>query len=84
MSAQIITVGDVGAHGSVVITGSPISKIRSRPIARLGDLVTCPIHGVNRIVNVGSTSKVGGERMARAGDGTECGDILIGNQPGKA
>ncbi|CAJ0890689.1 PAAR domain-containing protein [Ralstonia flatus] len=84
MSAPIITVGDVGAHGSVVTTGSPTSKIRGRPIARLGDLVTCPIHGVNRIVNVSGSAKVGGEVMARAGDGTECGDILIGSQPGKA
>lgn len=84
MSAQIITVGDIGTHGAVVTTGSPTSKIRGRPIARLGDLVNCPMHGVNRIVNVGGTAKVDGLLIARAGDGTECGCILIGSQPGKA
>lgn len=84
MSAQIITVGDTGTHGAVVITGSLTSKIRSRPIARLGDLVNCPTHGVNRIMNVGGTAKVDGILMAHAGDGTECGCILIGSQPGKA
>ena len=71
MSAQIITVGDVGDHGAVVITGSPTSKIRGRAIARLGDLVKCPghypdgrPHGINRIVRVSGTAKVGGSIMA--------------------
>ncbi|CAJ0723845.1 MULTISPECIES: PAAR domain-containing protein [Ralstonia] len=91
MSAQIITVGDVGDHGAVVITGSPTSKIRGRAIARLGDLVKCPghypdgrPHGINRIVRVSGTAKVGGSIMARAGDGTECGCTLIGSQPARA
>ncbi len=84
MSAPIITVGDIGTHGGAVITGSPISKIRGRAIARLNDLFDCREHGVNRIVNVSGTAKVDGLLIARAGDGTECGCILIGSQPGKA
>ncbi|WP_296225561.1 PAAR domain-containing protein [Ralstonia sp. UBA689] len=84
MSANIITVGDIGTHGAVVTTGSPTSKIRGRPIARLGDFVNCPKHGINRIVQVSGPAKVGGIPMARAGDITECGCVLIGSQPGKA
>ncbi|MRS99343.1 PAAR domain-containing protein [Ralstonia pickettii] len=91
MSAQIITVGDKGTHGAVVITGWPSSKIRGRTIARLGDLVKCSghypdgrPHGINRIVRVSGTAKVGGIPMARAGDGTECGCELIGSQPARA
>lgn len=91
MSATIITVGDIGTHGVVVITGSPTSKIRGRAIARLNDLVNCPAkytngrpHGINRIVRVSGTAKVGGVPMARAGDGTECGCELIGSQPARA
>lgn len=84
MSAEIITVGDLGTHGAVVITGSPTSKIRGRAIARLKDLVDCPEHGINPIVQVAGKSKMGGIPMARAGDITQCGCVLIGSQSAKA
>lgn len=91
MSADIITVGDTTTHGGIVIIGSPTSRIRGKPIARLGDLVNCPQlypdgrpHGVNRIVQVAGRYRVGGIPGACAGDMTECGCVLVGSQLARA
>lgn len=40
--AQIL-LGDTTSHGGVVISGSPSTSVEGRPVARVGDLVTCPI-----------------------------------------
>jgi uncharacterized Zn-binding protein involved in type VI secretion len=40
--AQIL-LGDTTSHGGVVISGSPTTTVEGRPIARVGDMVTCPL-----------------------------------------
>lgn len=40
--AQIL-IGDTTSHGGVVISGSPTTSVEGRPIARVGDMVTCPL-----------------------------------------
>ncbi|RZS38533.1 putative Zn-binding protein involved in type VI secretion [Limnobacter thiooxidans] len=40
--AQIL-VGDTTSHGGVVISGSLTTTVQGRPIARVGDMVTCPL-----------------------------------------
>jgi len=40
--AQIL-IGDTTSHGGVVISGSPTTTVGGRPIARVGDMVTCPL-----------------------------------------
>ena len=50
MARRIILVGDPTSHGGVVLTGSAIASVAGKPIARLGDQVSCPKHGVNAIV----------------------------------
>lgn len=91
MSEQMIVVGDTTTHGGTVISGSPTSRINGRPIARLGDLVSCPQcyadgrpHGINPIVQVAGRYKVDGIPGACAGDLTECGCALIGSHEARA
>ncbi|WP_338845749.1 PAAR domain-containing protein [Massilia sp. W12] len=87
MSLKIITVGDKTDHGGVVISGSPKHDIDGRPIARVGDQVSCPLvypggkpHGVNKIVSGHATMTLDGIAVAVENCVTECGCKLIGSQ----
>ncbi|MHA7683333.1 PAAR domain-containing protein [Cupriavidus sp. PET2-C1] len=80
-----VTVGDDTDHGGKVLTGSSQHKIKGRPIARLGDQLSCPLlypdgrpHGINRIATA-SGPKMGGIPSALSGDKGECGCSLIGS-----
>ena len=81
MDAFIVE-GDTTSHGGKVISCSPDSKVEGRPIARLGDMVSCPkCGGVYPIVQVmprGVTA--GGRPPAFEGDKTACGATLIASQ----
>ncbi|AOY90872.1 hypothetical protein BKK79_02870 [Cupriavidus sp. USMAA2-4] len=84
MSLGIITVGDRTDHGGKVISGSPTHTIGGKPIARLHDLVDCPLkypngrpHGVNKIIEAHPTFTVGGIAVAVEGCRTECGCRLM-------
>lgn len=46
------------------------------PIARLGDKHVCPIHGPNTIIS-GGKSLVDNKPVARMGDKTACGAVII-------
>lgn len=48
-----------------------------KPVARLGDLHHCPLHGTNRISAVASRSSVDGRPVATVGDVTECGAVIL-------
>ena len=53
------------------------------PIARQTDLHTCliPIHGVSPIIPVGGTVSVNGIPVARVGDMTGCGAVIVSGFP---
>jgi uncharacterized Zn-binding protein involved in type VI secretion len=62
-------------HGpGVVVTGSPTSILNSRPVARVGDLVSC---GATIITGSAIASLDGGQPIARLGDVTSHGGTLI-------
>lgn len=48
-----------------------------KPVARLTDIHSCPIHGPNPIVKVASKSTCDGLPVATIGDMTACGAILV-------
>lgn len=81
MSRKIIVLGDKTDHGGTVISGSPTQAIHGKPIARLGDQVSCPIpgHGVNPIVEGDSDYKVNGIPVALEGHKSACSCSLIGS-----
>jgi uncharacterized Zn-binding protein involved in type VI secretion len=81
MSARtIIVVGDRTDHGGVVLSGATESTIDGQPTARLGDTVSCPQHGENRIVEGSAACTLEGVPIALHGHKTACGSTLIGSR----
>lgn len=74
-----IIVGDVTSHGGVVLSGSAGHHLAGRPVARVGDMVSCPSHGNNAIMG-GGTPLLDGRPMAVEGMITGCGSHLIASQ----
>lgn len=83
MGRPFIRIGDKTSHGGVVIEGSPYSTVDGKPIARVGDKVTCPKkgHGSPTVIASGDpTCIVDGRPAARHGDKTACGATLLSTQ----
>jgi len=82
MTKPLIVVGDQTDHGGVVVTGSGITLIDGKPVACVGDVVTCPRkgHGTNAIVTGSSSMTIDGRMAARHGDKTACGATLLSSQ----
>lgn len=83
MSRPFIVIGDKTSHGGVVIEGSLVSVTGGKPLARVGDRVTCPLqgHGGVTVIATGDpTCIIDGRAAARHGDLTACGASLIAGQ----
>lgn len=83
MSRPFIVVGDSTDHGGKVIQGSSASLLNGKPIARVGDQVTCPKkgHGNTTVIATGDeTVIIDGQAAARHGDKTACGATLLSSQ----
>jgi uncharacterized Zn-binding protein involved in type VI secretion len=76
MGLHIIVVGDCTDHGGV--SGSDNQAIDGQPVARIGDPVSCPRHGINRIVEGHPSFSIDGKAVALTGCKTECGSVLLG------
>ncbi|PQV48573.1 PAAR domain-containing protein [Paraburkholderia sp. BL21I4N1] len=81
MSA-FIREGDTTSHNGKVLSCSPEHKVDGVPIARLGDMVSCPkCGGVYPIVQILPRGmSMGGKCPAFEGDKTACGATLIATQ----
>jgi uncharacterized Zn-binding protein involved in type VI secretion len=73
---------DATSHGGKVFTGSDRVKVKGRRAARVGDKVSCPLHGENEIIEGSPRMKDGTTPLARDGDHTRCGAYLIGSSDG--
>ncbi|AOI79136.1 MULTISPECIES: PAAR domain-containing protein [Burkholderia] len=75
----IIRVGDATSHGGQVVTGSAVSEVMGRPVARLGDTCVCPIAGHQACFIAEGDPKVivDGKPAAFDGHKTSCGATLI-------
>jgi uncharacterized Zn-binding protein involved in type VI secretion len=80
MAGPLIRLGDKTSHGGAVIEASPFSDSGGINIARMGDQASCPIHGNNPIASGDMTLIVDGNPVARDGDKTACGAVLIASQ----
>lgn len=75
---RIARVGDRCTHGAVIITGDSTRIVEGQKVARLGDLVSCPIHGVNPLVSVLASPMITSDRRtARIGSQAQCGAVVI-------
>lgn len=75
----VIVLGDSTSHGGTVLEGAPTTVVNGKPVARVGDRVSCPLngHGPCTIVSGDSTTVVDGKAVARHGDQCSCGATLI-------
>lgn len=75
---KIARVGDICTHGAVVITGDPTRIVDGRKVARRGDFVSCPLHGLQPIVTVtASIVKTSDRDTARVGSMAACGAVIL-------
>ena len=64
---------DTGAHVGIITKGSTNVMIGGKPAARVGDPLTCSIHGPASIIEGSATVFINGKPAARMGDKTNCG-----------
>lgn len=77
MSMPAARIGDVTAHGGVIIIGAPTVLVAEMPAARLGDIHSCPMttptpHVGGPIVSASTTVLIEGIPAARVGDSAAC------------
>ncbi len=82
MAGALIRLGDTTSHGGTVIEASGHSDSGGLGLARAGDMTSCPIHGhgQNPIIGGDQSMIVDGSPVARHGDQTSCGAVLIASQ----
>lgn len=78
----LIRLGDSTDHGGVVVSASSTDLVDGKPIACVGDTVTCPIkgHGSTVITTGDPTTVINGKAAAREGDQCGCGARLLASQ----
>lgn len=70
--------GDLLTHGAKIVTGSPDRSANSSPVARMGDIVDCPIHGRNPIVQIISNMPyTDGMLTAHQSAKAACGAVIL-------
>ena len=83
MALAVVRLGDKTTHGGVVTSASPIHTVRGIAIARVGDMVACPLpgHGSNPIIEGSPVFSIGGRKVALHGHKSACGCSLIASLP---
>lgn len=82
--ATVIRLGDPTSHGGKVIDCCGTNfKAAGKPMAVVGDKVSCPIPGhVNCTIATGNARhRINGKAVAYAGDTTSCGAVLQSTLP---
>lgn len=82
MGFSFIREGDSTSHGGKVLACNASHIVHGKPVALLGDMVSCPkcggVYPIVDVKNLGMT--FGGRAVASEGDKTACGATLIASQ----
>jgi uncharacterized Zn-binding protein involved in type VI secretion len=83
MSQGLVLLGDMTTHGGAVISASSTTIVHGKPVALVGDMVSCPIpgHGVNPIVEGCPDWSEGGRKLVVNGCLSACGCAMISSAP---
>jgi uncharacterized Zn-binding protein involved in type VI secretion len=73
---------DATTHGGVVKHGSASFKLGGHRVALQYDIVTCPEHGDNPIIEHGEGYKEDGRKWVVDRCRTQCGSLVIASQSG--
>ncbi|MBW9107019.1 PAAR domain-containing protein [Paraburkholderia phenoliruptrix] len=74
--------GDRTSHGGVVKTASATFTLDGRKVALIEDIVSCPEHGDNPIIEHGEGYGEGGRKWVVDGCRTQCGSRVIAGTDG--
>ncbi|MFK0095013.1 PAAR domain-containing protein [Pseudomonas sp. NPDC090592] len=79
MYQGLVLLGDGTTHGGKVISASSTMTVRGKPVALVGDEVSCPLpgHGNNRLVEGSEQWSEGGRALVVDGCRSECGCQVI-------
>lgn len=72
----VARLGDTSSHGGAIVTASENVLVNGMGVARVGDTLSCPIHGPQPIVEGLLTMLVNGVPVARVGDAAACGAVI--------
>lgn len=78
MSNPVARLGDTSTHGGAIVTAASKTKCEGAFVARVTDILDCPIHGPNPIVTGSPNYLVEGQQCARTTSLTACGASIIG------
>lgn len=73
---NIIQLGDLTSHGGQVISSSSTLIINGKKATLLYDVVSCPLHGNNQIIESSSHYNENGKGIVFDGCKTQCGAIV--------
>lgn len=79
MSQGFVLLGDKTTHGGEVVSASSTQFVHGKPVALVGDQVSCPIpgHGVNSIVEGCADWSEEGRALVVNGCRSACGSQII-------
>lgn len=77
----VARLGDSGSHGGHIISAKSNILADGIPVATVGDMYACPVHGTNPIVS-GMPGSFGTKKLiAHVGSRTACGDVIVTGSP---
>jgi len=79
--ANVARVGDTSDHNGVIISGANRTFVNGKAVARIGDMHSCPEHGISPITSGSSSVFVEGRAVARVGDTVACGAVITSGSP---
>ena len=79
MNRSICCEGDATTHGGRVIKASGSFTIDGRRVVRVGDLVLCPVQGVNPMIEGDSATRDEGIPLVLHGHHSLCGCAVVCN-----
>ena len=83
MFQGFVLLGDKTTHGGEVVSASSTTLVNGKPVALVGDEVSCPMlgHGVNAIVEGSAHWDENGRAMVVDGCRSECGCQVLSSAP---
>jgi uncharacterized Zn-binding protein involved in type VI secretion len=78
MGNAVARLGDTSDHGGKIITSASKTIVEGKLVARVTDILDCPIHGQNQIVTGSPQFNAEGQKVARTTSLTACGAMIIG------
>ncbi len=79
MGSNIALLGDTSTHGGTIVTASSKMYVQDKKVARVTDILDCPIHGHSEILDGSPRFRCADQSVARSGSHTACGAIIIGS-----